>query len=341
MVITRSIYGTAAEQGTSPDPIFGCFRGSCTSAGFKISAETRNWKEGISYREEVPFAMDNSFVYPDSQSEFESYCNNELRYETCSSWAEERWSGYQEELEQSNYLNSIAFVEGSVSSVSDYNAVINDLEGTTPIGNKRDNTTRNVAFVGTTDLNTPSGAIETKAWKSDGTYTVGSILRSQATNDNGTRSISKAAIWNNSGALQGELNFGKDGVAQNAKTLGQASIRDFYVSGTDFWAVGYNTYANQRMDATVFKLDTSDLSQFVSSAQVSGATGGSEPIYSNSVVSALNENFVAVGSAKRSGGNPENGVSQKSTILYISDIRNSPTVNYFSGGIFSPTLAAL
>ncbi|MCG7490102.1 DUF3466 family protein [Vibrio sp. Of14-4] len=328
---TTEYYGTAVEQGTNPNATLGCFGGACTSAGFKISAETRNWKEGISYREEVPFAMDNSFVYPDSQSEFESYCNNELGYKTCSSWAEERWSGYQNEL-NGNYANSIAFVEGS-SRISDDNAVINDLEGTTPIGNKRNGTTRNVAFVGTTDLVIPSGAIETKAWKSDGTYTVGSILRSQATNDNGTRSISKAAIWNNSGALQGELNFGKDGVTQNGNTLGQASIRDFYVSGTDFWAVGYNTYANQRMDATVFKLDTSDLSQFVSSKQVSGATGGSELIYSNSVVSALNENFVAVGSAKRSGGKPENGVSQN-RLFYISDIRNSPTANYFSGGIF-------
>ena len=328
---TTEYYGTAVEQGTNPNATLGCFGGACTSAGFKISAETRNWKEGISYREEVPFAMDNSFIYPDSQSEFESYCSNELGYETCSSWAEERWAGYQKELD-GTYINSIAFVEGG-GTISSENAVINSFSGTDSIGNKRDGTTRNVAFVGNTDLDKPSGAIETKAWKSDGTYTVGSILRSQATSGNGTRSISKAAIWNNSGALQGELNFGKDGVAQNDNTLGQASIRDFHVSGTDFWAVGYNTYANQRMDATVFKLDTSDLSQFVSSTQVSGATGGSEPIYSNSVVSAVNENFVAVGSAKRSGRYPENRASQN-RLFYITDIRTSPTAHYFSGGIF-------
>ncbi|MBU2898876.1 DUF3466 family protein [Vibrio hepatarius] len=332
---TTEYYGTAVQEGTSTNATLGCFGSGCSSSGFPISAETRNWKEGISYREEVPFAMDNSFIYPDSQSEFESYCLNELGYKTCQSWAEDRWAGYQKELD-GTYTNSIAFVEGS-TSVSGENAVINSFSGTESVGNKRDGGKRNVAFIGTTDLNIPSGAIETKAWKSDGTFTVGSVSREQATESNGTRSSSKASIWGNSPQIL-EIGYGSGGVTQDKNVLGQASIRDFVIDGTTFFGVGYNTYSNQRMDASVFvgdmSADLTDVTKWTFNTNpISGATSGTDYIYSNSVVKAVNDNFVAVGSAKRSGKSPENRVSQN-RLFYISDIRSSPAANYFSGGIF-------
>ncbi|MCG9597433.1 DUF3466 family protein [Vibrio sp. Isolate25] len=343
---TTEYYGTAVEQGAGPDPTLGCFGGTCADSDFKIAAETRNWKEGISYREEVPFAMDNAFNYVDDQADFESYCNAQLRYADCDTWSTDEWNGYAKEL-SSNYLNSIAFVEGETAAVSTTNAVINSLDGTDPVGNKRDGNTRNVAFVGASDLTLPSddptGVVQTRAWKTDGTYTVGSISRKQD-NANGSHFYSQAAIWDSSDSL--EIGFGDGGATIDSDVLGQASIRDFRVDGNLFYAVGYNTYTDQRMDATVFVGDMSaaptDVTKWSFSSDdakgtgiksVANATSGSDYIYSNSVVSSINDNFVAVGSAKRAGDKPENRAASN-RLFYIADVKSSPTATYFSGGIF-------
>ncbi|MCG9678990.1 DUF3466 family protein [Vibrio sp. Isolate24] len=339
---TTEYYGTAVEQGAGPDPTLGCFGGTCADSDFKIAAETRNWKEGISYREEVPFAMDNAFNYVDDQADFESYCNAQLRYADCDTWSTDEWNGYAKEL-SSNYLNSIAFVEGETAAVSTTNAVINSLDGTDPVGNKRDDSTRNVAFVGASDLTVPSDAptvVQTRAWKTDGTYTVGSISREQATDGNGTHFYSQASIWDSSSGVK-EIGFGSGGAEKDGNTLGQASIRDFKVDGTTFYGVGYNTYSDQRMDATVFigdmSADPNDVTQWVFNTNdinaVSNAQSGSDYIYSNSVVSSINDNFVAVGSAKRAGDKPENRAASN-RLFYIADVKSSPTATYFSGGIF-------
>ncbi|MCG9682357.1 DUF3466 family protein [Vibrio sp. Isolate23] len=328
---TTEYYGTAVEQGAGPDPTLGCFGGTCADSDFKIAAETRNWKEGISYREEVPFAMDNAFNYVDDQADFESYCNAQLRYADCDTWSTDEWNGYVKEL-SSTYLNSIAFVEGETAAVSTTNAVINSLDGTDPVGNKRDDSTRNVAFVGASDLTIPSDAptvVQTRAWKTDGTYTVGSISRKQD-NTNGSHFYSQAAIWDGANAI--ELGFGNGGTTIDSDVLGQGSIRDFIVKGTTFYGVGYNTYSDQRMDATVFSRDVSDLIN-TTGVQVSGTESGDDYIYSNSVVSSINTNLVAVGSAKRAGDKPENRAASN-RLFYIADVTSSPTATYFSGGIF-------
>ncbi|NOH64728.1 DUF3466 family protein [Vibrio sp. RE88] len=342
---TTEYYGTAVEQGnTTGNPDLGCFASSasCSSADFKIAAETRNWKEGISYREEAPFAMDNAFNYVDDQSDFENYCYAQLRYATCNTWAEDEWNGYAKEI-ANDFTNSIAFVENQ-TEVSTTNAVINSLNGTDPVGNKRDGSTRNVAFVGSSSLTTPTGSptvVQTRAWKTDGTYTVGSVSRQQDTDGNGTHFYSKGSIWDSSSGVK-EIGFGNGGVERDGNTLGQASIRDFKVDGTTFYGVGYNTYSDQRMDATVFvgdmSADPNDVTQWVFNTNdinaVSNAQSGSDYIYSNSVVSSINDNFVAVGSAKRAGDKPQNRAASN-RLFYVSDVKSSsPAATYFSGGIF-------
>lgn len=59
---------------------------------FALAGDTRNGTEGFSYREEVPYMVDNHFYYLD-RDDLESYCHNELGYNTCNSWADRQWSG--------------------------------------------------------------------------------------------------------------------------------------------------------------------------------------------------------------------------------------------------------
>ena len=65
---------------------------NCADTTFKLAGETRNTVEAVSYREEVPFAMDAPFQYIQEFDDFENYCYRELRYSTCESWAQNRWN---------------------------------------------------------------------------------------------------------------------------------------------------------------------------------------------------------------------------------------------------------
>ncbi|RJX72819.1 DUF3466 family protein [Vibrio sinensis] len=327
-------YGTAIEQGEIVGQALGCFDGAVPCPDFKIAAETRNWPAGISYREEVPFAMDNSFIYADynEAADFEYYCDNQLGYATCDEWGVEQFNGYKQEL-NNDYHNSIAFIEGG-TSVSTINAVINSLHSNSQaVGNKRVDGTRNQAFADGQTLSTPTGApkvVQTHAWKTDGTYTVGSVSREQDTDGNGIWFYSKPIIWQNGSPI--ELGFGNGGVVRDGSALGQASIRDFYIDNTNvFYGVGYNTYSDQRMDATIYQGSTTDLSK-VTIKPVVNAQSGDDYIYTNSVVSSINKNKIAVGSAKRDGQKAEDGAANN-RLFYVKDVTN-PTATYFSGGIF-------
>ncbi|NOH54205.1 DUF3466 family protein [Vibrio coralliilyticus] len=344
-ISANEFYGRAIQDspssnnGTNP---LGCFDSSypavaSCSTDYVLAGESRKWAEGISYREEAPFAMDNSFTYVSDQSDFENYCYAQLRYATCNTWAETEWTGYANEISGSDdYSNSALFIEGG-SVVEDANAVVNSLFGTTAIGNKRSSSRRNEAFgSGTIDIPSTGDVVQTHVWVTDGTYTVGSVSR-RATNGNDGHFdfyYSRPAIWSNSGGDPAELKFGRtDDITADGDTLSQGSIRDFKVDGTNFYGVGYNTYDDQRMDATIFTGTTSSLGD-VGSKQVSGTESGSDYIYSNSVVSSINDNFVAVGSAKRAGDKPQNRAASN-RLFYVSDVKSSsPAATYFSGGIF-------
>lgn len=328
-------HGTAVAPGNvTGDPALGCFDSgsSCDASTFKIAAETRNWPAGLSYREEIPFAMDNGFDYANyDQAEFESYCDGQLGYAICDTWAKKQYAGYANEL-AGTYTNSIAFIEGE-PTLSFENTVINSISPSgKAVGNRRDGPTRNVAFshVNLTNPASSPKVVQTRAFSSNDDFTVGSVSRTQATSDNGTWFSSKPTIWD--GSTPTELGYGSGGSVRDGNELGQGSIRDFYIDGTSFYGVGYNTYSRQRMDATIFSGDTSSLSA-ITSRQVTGATGGSDEVYTNSVVSSINQNKVAVGSAKLSDNNPANG-SAANRLFYVSNVA-SPSATYFSGGVFA------
>ncbi|MFA0414039.1 DUF3466 family protein [Vibrio renipiscarius] len=340
---STEFYGTAvvpAVVDSTVNPL-GCFDSSYKCNSTTIAAETRNWPEGLSYREEVPFAMDNGFDYANyDQDDFESYCSNQLKYAICDTWADEQYAGYEKELIEDTFNNSIAFIEGGIV-FSNTNGVINELlSATQAVGNLRSTTDRrNTAKLETTLLLDPerdsidgssSGDVEqTLAFASDGTMTVGSVSRKIETSSGDWDYYSRPVIWNGSEIVV--LGFGQSGSKESSDELGQGSIRDFYVDSSKFYGVGYNTYKDQRMDATIFT-GNADLSGTIVSKQVSGATSGDDYIYSNSVVSSINQNRVAVGSAKRAGNKPADG-SANNRLFYVEDVA-SPTATYFSDSVF-------
>ncbi|WP_434998353.1 DUF3466 family protein [Vibrio scophthalmi] len=332
-------HGTSVESATVPggNPL-GCFDNAYSCPDSKISAETRNWPAGLSYREEVPFAMDNGFDYsPYDQAEFENYCDGQLGYAICDTWAQNQYAGYAKD--DGSVPNSLAFVEGR-APVSDTNAVINSIASDhKPVGNKRVGTSlRNQAFSSADllGLGTSPTIVATHAWKTNGTYTVGSVSREKE-NDKGTWFYSKAVIWHGSTAT--ELNFANGGSGHDISDnrLSQASIRDFTIDNGMFYGVGYNTYDDQRMDATIYSANVADIADNnkITSTPVSNARGGSDYIFTNSVVSSINDHKIAVGSAKLSKSNPANG-SAANRLFYVSNIASpSPSATYFSGGVFA------
>ncbi|WED28238.1 DUF3466 family protein [Vibrio sp. DW001] len=86
-------YSAAIESGAVSGDDLGCFgTTSCGNDDYKLASDTRKGFAGFSYKQEVPFSIDNRFYYLD-QDDIENYCDNELGYSTCESWAYNRWFG--------------------------------------------------------------------------------------------------------------------------------------------------------------------------------------------------------------------------------------------------------
>ncbi|HGF7542156.1 DUF3466 family protein [Vibrio paracholerae] len=379
MEVTPSTsYGSAwgvAIQASNPDAVENCFTSSSIGIGspdeiactdFALAGETRIEKastgkavDGLSYRDEVAFGIDNEFVYVQERSDFERYCYNELLFATCDRWAESHWNRWQAEINATPVPNSIAFVgTGTTGEPLDdgvdeaQNVVINSLtESAEPIGinvKTGDVTTyrRNANAIqarlpSTISVPNVADALYTRAWKTDDNYTVGSISR-QATNNEGTYFTSKPAIWKNDGSLTVELNWPSTRANTNTNNrLAQGSIRDVIESGGKLYAVGYSSFDadNNYMQASVFQLD--DTSNFSNAASwttkaVSGAESriGDDYIHSNSVVTDVNKNLVALGEAKRAGSLPENGAAAN-RLFVINDVSaTQPAATFLTGGIF-------
>ncbi|EPD0967482.1 DUF3466 family protein [Vibrio vulnificus] len=353
-------YGVAIQQG---DVAFetGCFANgaNCTDDQFKLALETRVSVDGVSYREELPFAMDATFGYIQEFDDFERYCYNELRYSTCETWASIHWAPWYKELSKDYTSNALAFVEGNQSAYTNkFNNVINSLtESGSPVGNQSivndEGTlqTRNKVVapvmpvyenVSTTDTET-TDFYQSRAWKTDGTYTVGSVS-SKTGNENGTDNYtSKAAIWDAAGVVK-QLDW-PQGADRDGERLAQGSMRDVVVDSTNnkVYGVGYNTYADDNyIDASVF-VGTFDAGGALKdstwqSKQVSGAQMkiSGDIIHSNSVVTNVNSNFVAIGEAKRAGGKPSEG-SAANRLFLVKDVRAESVSATFLpelGGIF-------
>ncbi|ENM3947295.1 GlyGly-CTERM domain protein [Vibrio cholerae] len=352
-----SAWGVAIRPSTGTDSCFSSSTvGGVNCQNFALAGETRIEKastgkavDGLSYRDEVAFGIDNAFVYVQERNDFERYCYNELLYSTCNTWADPHWNRWQAEINSTQVANSIAFIgTGTTGAPVDeaQNVIVNSLtSNATPIGinvKTGDVTTyrRNANAIQARSSVAPTvtDALYTRAWKTDVNYTVGSISR-QATNNKGTYFTSKPAIWKNDGSAV-ELNWPSTRESTNNR-LAQGSIRDVIESGGKLYAVGYSSFDadNNYMQASVFQLD--DTSNFSNAASwttkaVSGAESriGGDYIHSNSVVTDVNKNLVALGSAKRAGSRPENGAAAN-RLFVINDVSaTQPAATFLTGGIF-------
>ncbi|WP_114806296.1 DUF3466 family protein [Vibrio cholerae] len=354
-----SAWGVAIQPSTGTDSCFNNSTvGSVNCQNFALAGETRIEKastgkavDGLSYRDEVAFGIDNAFVYVQERNDFERYCYNELLYSTCNTWADPHWNRWQAEINSTQVANSIAFIgTGTTGAPIDesQNVIVNSLtSNATPIGinvKTGDVTTyrRNANAIHARSTVAPNitDALYTRAWKTDGVYTVGSISRS-SNNNEGAYFYSKPAIWKNSNGETVELSWPTGTEANRNNRLAQGSMRDVVENGGKLYAVGYSSYDtdNHYMQASVFELDnTSNFSNAASwtTKAVSGAESriGGDYIHSNSVVTDVNKNLVALGSAKRAGSRPENGAAGN-RLFVIEDISAStPTANFLTGGIF-------
>ncbi|MEZ8115769.1 GlyGly-CTERM sorting domain-containing protein [Vibrio splendidus] len=359
------IFGVAIQPGkavnvnavlpTLPDdelPL-GCFDSNatnCADSTFKLAGETRDTLEAVSYREEVPFAMDAPFQYIQEFDDFENYCYRELRYSTCESWAQNRWNDtWSKERNDLTYVNARAFVEGGETFES-RNTVINSLDDDAkPVGVKSEGGIRNNALFTTTAA--PTGTSETRAWKAitanSTVYNVGSVSVEQVPTDTSEPDkafSSKAAIWD--GTTTKEIDWVRGGNAQQGDYFAQGSMRSIAIdeSNSIFYGVGYNTVDGngdlQDMNASVFVSNSLDISgatwttKVISGAEVKSGSSNDDAIYSNSVATDINDNLFAVGYSKRNGYVPESG-SAGNKIFVVSDASAStPTATYLSGGIF-------
>ncbi|EGR4190815.1 TPA: DUF3466 family protein [Vibrio cholerae] len=357
-----SAWGVAIQPSTGTDSCFNNSTvGSVNCQNFALAGETRIEKastgkavDGLSYRDEVAFGIDNAFVYVQERNDFERYCYNELLYSTCNTWADPHWNRWQAEINSTQVANSIAFIgTGTTGAPIDesQNVIVNSLtSNATPIGinvKTGDVTTyrRNANAIqarlpSTISAPNVADALYTRAWKTDGVYTVGSISRS-SNNIEGAYFYSKPAIWKNSNGETVELSWPTGTEPNRNNRLAQGSMRDVVENGGKLYAVGYSSYDtdNNYMQASVFELDnTSNFSNAASwtTKAVSGAESriGGDYIHSNSVVTDVNKNLVALGSAKRAGSRPENGAAAN-RLFVIEDVSAStPTANFLTGGIF-------
>lgn len=358
-----SAYGVAIQPGVATDGSStlskGCFDSTatnCSTSNFTLGGETRVTKtnageavDGLSFREEAPFAMDNAFYYIQDSGDFENYCDNQLLYSTCETWASLRWNLWNKEITGDTMVNSYAFTGSSTSGTlvnSTYNTVINSIDSSgDPVGiqlTPGDVTSyrRNTVDALADDITT-TDYLQSRAWKTDGTYTVGSVSTS-ATNTNGTYYSSKAAMWNASAIV--ELNWPSGTEVYNNSSIAQGSLRDFVIVDGTIYAVGYNSFYSNRnyMEASISKVaegsfDTASswTTVGVTNAKVytNGGTSG-DHIYSNTRLTSVNSNLIAIGEAKRQGSAPSNGAAAN-RLFVVSDVSvSSPSATFLSDGIF-------
>ncbi|MBL4276471.1 DUF3466 family protein [Vibrio fluvialis] len=357
-----SAYGVAIQSATTTGASDNCFNSSTVSGDsvtcstYTLGGETRVTEtnageavDGLSFREEAPFAMDNAFYYIQDSDDFENYCDNQLLYSTCETWASLRWNLWNKEITGDTTVNSYAFTGSSTSGTlvnSTYNTVINSIDSSgDPVGiqlTPGDVTSyrRNTVDALADDITTTE-YLQSRAWKTDGTYTVGSVSTS-ATNTNGTYYSSKAAMWNASGIV--ELNWPSGTEVYNSSSIAQGSLRDFVIVDGTIYAVGYNSFYSNRnyMEASISKVaegsfDTASswTTVGVTNAKVytNGGTSG-DHIYSNTRLTSVNSNLIAIGEAKRQGSAPSNGAAAN-RLFVVSDVSvSSPSATFLSDGIF-------
>ncbi|ANO34099.1 hypothetical protein A6E01_06610 [Vibrio breoganii] len=66
--------------------------GSAIDETGNVAGDTRNGTDGLPFRDEAPFGLDNNFIYQDFD-DIESYCYRQLGYNSCENWATREWLG--------------------------------------------------------------------------------------------------------------------------------------------------------------------------------------------------------------------------------------------------------
>lgn len=102
-VTANQVYSSAISDSSiasDADPL-GCFASSasCDDSSYKLGGDTRLGEDGISYRDEVPFKYDNTFTYLDLR-DLRNYCDSQLGYQTCDTWAKKKWFGAYSENDE-------------------------------------------------------------------------------------------------------------------------------------------------------------------------------------------------------------------------------------------------
>ena len=335
----NEVHGVAIQDSSNSTlGTLGCFDENATASecdGYLLAGEARQGVEGLSHREEVPFGSDNAFYYAqtdDGSDYFRSYCTDYLGYDNCGTsggWGDQYWSAY--ERERNGESNFKAFVEGSTGQIepSGLNTVINSLDSNAQaIGNSSTSVVeRNQAFpsvtVGGDVTSTP---VQSRAWATDGVYTVGSVSTARSNENEGSTPFntynSKAAIWDSSYTQL--LDWDSKAKEEEDELLAQGSLRDFAVDGTKIYAVGYNTYDDQHMNATVYISDTNALPTSWTKRVIDGSQVGDDDTYANSTGSSINKHLNIVGQAKfYNKSNAENGAFPDK--LFVSTYEGNDT----------------
>ncbi|EKO3578843.1 DUF3466 family protein [Vibrio metschnikovii] len=360
----ESAYGVAIQPGNIniSDPEakkLGCFLASADETeckDFRLAGETRRVAthagqavDGVSYREEVAFGLDIGFDYIQDQRDFEIYCRRFLGYATCDTWASVHWNEWDKERRGNTSPNATAFIEGeqtplTVSGAGNENIVINSLTSEAkPIGIKiaagdvsgfRRNSVQAIGITQNPENNWP----QTRAWKTDGTYTVGSVAR-EATNNQGNFYTSKGAIWDSLGKMT-EIPWPSEN-ANHSNRLAQGSIRDFVIDkdNNKLYAVGYNTfYSDQNLmqaSVSILKIEGDDTLSFTNTKPVAGATvrengNSGVRIYSHSLLTAVNKHGIAIGEAKLSSA----ASGAYANRLFVVPNLDKPKAEFLTGSLF-------
>ncbi|MGR5061905.1 DUF3466 family protein [Photobacterium sp. DNB22_13_2] len=102
-VTTQSYYSNLESQINQKVEFYGqgitaseasdnCFAGSCDEANYSVFGESRFGSDGINYRDEVPFILDNLQRVNDEDRLY-SYCDRNLGPNTCREWARTQFYG--------------------------------------------------------------------------------------------------------------------------------------------------------------------------------------------------------------------------------------------------------
>lgn len=104
-VANAALYSVERLDNASSDK--SAFATAISSDGSKIAVEVLNGPVGLDYSQELPYMVDYEH-FINSVDDLISYCDNNLNYNTCDTWADERWYGLK--------------AGGAVCDSSDYDA---------------------------------------------------------------------------------------------------------------------------------------------------------------------------------------------------------------------------